>query len=192
VQKDQIVRIFTKIPTLTTERLTLRRLKPSDYRDMFEYACRPEVTKYLLWEPHNSSQRTYDYLAYLQTLYRKGDFYDWAVVTNDEKKMIGTCGFTTLDFNHNAAEVGYVLNPRYWGRGIATEAVSRVLDFAFRELNVRRVEAKYIIGNDASRRVMEKCGMTYEGTRRAAMFIKGSYRDIGYCSILSEEFIAKL
>ena len=192
MQKDQVTRIFQKIPTLTTMRLTLRRMKPSDYRDMFDYARREAVTKYLLWEPHTDPQRTYDYLAYLQTLYRKGEFYDWAVVTNDEKKMIGTCGFTSLDFNHNAAEIGYVLNPDYWGNGIATEAVRRVLDFAFRELNVRRVEAKYIIGNDASRRVMEKCGMTYEGTRRASMFIKGSYRDIGYCSILSEEFIAGL
>ena len=189
MQKDQIVRIFTKIPTLTTERLTLRRLKPSDYRDMFEYACRPEVTKYLLWEPHNSSQRTYDYLAYLQTLYRKRDFYDWAVVTNDEKKMIGTCGFTTLDFSHNAAEVGYVLNPRYWGRGIATEAVRRVLDFAFRELNVRRVEAKYIIGNDASRRVMEKCGFTYEGTlRRAYRMYDNNLREVRCYSMLREEY----
>ncbi len=166
-------------------------MKPSDARDMYEYARLPKVTEYLLWHPHKCIEQTMDYLHYIQASYRAGDFYDWAVVDNETKKMIGTCGFTRLDFNHNLAEVGYVLNPEYWGRGIAAEALRRVMDFAFMELNVHRVEAKYIVGNDSSRRVMEKCGMTFEGVQRASMYIKGQYRDIGICSILSDEYIAK-
>ena len=191
MKKENVYRLFSRIPTLETERLLLRRMKPSDSRDMFEYASRPEVTEYLLWEPHKTPRQTLDYLEYLQTRYRVGDFYDWAVVDKQKSKMIGTCGFTTLDFINNAAEVGYVLNPDYWGIGIAPEAVARVMNFAFMELNVHRVEAKYMIGNDRSRRVMEKCGMSFEGVRRSSMFVKGSYRDIGICSILSEEYISK-
>ena len=103
--------------------------------------------------------------------------------------MIGTCGFTALDFNHNVAEVGYVINPKYHNRGIATEALRRVMDFGFMELNAHRIEAKYMIGNDASRRVMEKCGMTFEGVRRSSMFVKGKYRDIGICSLISDEYM---
>ena len=156
---------------------------------MHEYSCLPKVTEYLLWEPHKCHDQTKDYLHYIQKCYRSGDFYDWAVVLNGEKKMIGTCGFTTLDFNHNCAEIGYVLNPKYWGQGIAAEAVRRVMDFGFMELNIHRIEAKYIIGNDSSRRVMEKCGMRFEGVRRSSMFIKGDYRDIGVCSILYDEYM---
>ena len=191
MKKETVYKLFSKIPTLETERLTLRRMKPSDSRDMFEYASKPEVTRYLLWEPHQNQRQTQDYLEYLQTRYRVGDFYDWALVDRERSKMIGTCGFTSLDFYNNSAEVGYVLNPEYWGRGIACEALCEVLKFAFMELNIHRVEAKYIVGNDRSRRVMEKCGMSFEGVRRSSMFIKGSYRDIGICSILSEEYINK-
>ncbi len=189
MQKDSVRRLFSKIPTLTTARLTLRKMSPRDHRDMYDYARRPEVTRYLLWEPHRNSDVTLDYLMYLQDEYRKGEFYDWAIVFNETKKMIGTCGFTSLDYQNNSAEIGYVLNPDFWGMGIAPEAVMRVIDFGFRELNVHRIEAKYIIGNQKSRRVMEKCGMSFEGTRRSSMFIKGEYRDIGYCSILADEYI---
>ncbi len=189
MKKSFIFDLFSRIPTLTTARLTLRRMKTSDWRDMYEYAHQEKVTKYLLWEPHKAPEQTQDYLRYLQAQYRAGDFYDWAVVLNDEKKMIGTCGFTSLDFVNNCAEVGYVLNPAYWGKGIAAEALRRVMDFGFMELNVHRIEAKYIVGNDNSRRVMEKCGMAFEGVRRSSMFIKGSYRDIGVCSIISDEYM---
>lgn len=189
MKKSYVCNLFKSIPTLTTARLTLRRLKTSDSHDMYEYSCDPDVTKFLLWEPHKCHDQTKDYLHYVQKCYRAGDFYDWAVVSNSDKKMIGTCGFTTLDFSNNSAEVGYVLNRKYWGQGIAAEALCRVLDFAFMELNVHRVEAKYIIGNDSSRRVMEKCGMSFEGVRRSSMFIKGDYRDIGVCSILYDEYM---
>ncbi len=189
MKKSSVFSLFSNIPTLTTERLTLRRMKPSDSDDMFEYARLSDVTEYLLWSPHKCREQTKDYLHYIQKSYRAGNFYDWAVVLNDEKKMIGTCGFTTLDFTHNVAEIGYVLNPRYWGRGIATEAVMRVMDFGFMELNAHRIEAKYMVGNDSSRRVMEKCGMTFEGVMRSSMFVKGKYRDIGICSIISDEYM---
>ena len=103
--------------------------------------------------------------------------------------MIGTCGFTRFDYENNAAEVGYVINPEYRGRGIAPEALARVLEFGFTELKLNRIEARYIVGNEVSRRVMEKCGMTYEGTARGRMLIKGVRHDIAYCSILKDEFL---
>lgn len=191
LKKETVYKIFGRIPTIETERLILRKMKPSDSRDMYEYSRLPEVTRYLLWEPHTNPSQTLDYLEYLQTRYRVGDFYDWAVVEKSRGKMIGTCGFTSLDFSNNAAEVGYVLNPAFWGKGLAPEALMRVMRFGFMELNVHRIEAKYMVENSRSRRVMEKCGMTFEGVRRSSMYVKGSYRDIGVCSILSDEYIRK-
>ncbi len=189
MNRAAIYKIFSSIPPLSTERLTLRRMKVSDWKDMYEYSKKECVTRYLLWDPHNTPEQTQDYLRYLQTRYRTGDFYDWAVVDRKSGKMIGTCGFASLDFHNNAAEVGYVLNPDYWGQGIAAEALQAVLKFGFMELNIHRIEAKYIIGNDPSRRVMEKCGMSFEGVKRSSMYIKGEYRDIGICSIISDEYI---
>ena len=176
------------MPTLATERLILRKMSPSDAEDMFEYACREDVTKYLLWSPHQSLVYTRRYLSYIAEKCRCGDFYDWAIVLRENGKMIGTCGFAKLDATNNLAEVGYVINPRYCGRNVATEAVQAVLDYGFSELGLRRIEARYMIGNSASRRVMEKCGMTFEGVYRDALLVKGNYETVGMCAILADEF----
>lgn len=189
--KSDAKRIFSKIPTLRTARLVLREMRAVDSYDMYEYASRSDVTKYLTWQPHPSRTYTREYLEFIGTKYREGEFFDWAVIWNGDgeykQKMIGTCGFTSFDFDNNSAEVGYVINPEYRGRGIAPEALSRVIEFGFSELGLCRIEARYMVGNEVSRHVMEKVGMTFEGIRRRALLVRGEYRDIGYCSILSNE-----
>ena len=179
MKKEAICRIFSHMPELQTERLILRRMRVSDAEDMHHYARRPEVTRYLLWSPHPDIYHTQDYLRYLATRYAAGTFYDWGVILKQNGRMIGTCGFTTIDCAHDAAEIGYVLNPDYHGMGIATEAVEAVLAFGFDKLLLHRIEARFMEGNDASLRVMEKVGMRFEGWRRESMLVKGSYRTIG-------------
>lgn len=188
MKRETVYRIFSHMPELETERLLLRRMRVDDADDMFAYAHRMDVTKYLTWAPHPDRVYTVEYLQYLASRYRVGDFYDWGVTLVESGRLIGTCGFTSFDFAHNSAQVGYVLNPNYWGQGLIPEALHAVMHFGFRELNLHRIEAHYIIGNDRSRRVMEKVGMVYEGTRRGAMRIKGIYRDIGVCAVLRDEF----
>ena len=102
--------------------------------------------------------------------------------------MIGTCGFTRIDEENSILEIGYVINPRFWGMGIATEAAERIIKFAFEELNINRIEAKFMFGNEASLAVMKNNGMKFEGYQREAMFIKGKYKTIGVASILKREY----
>jgi len=189
--KETVLHYFRNPPELATPRLLLRRLKKTDYHDMYEYAAREDVTRYLTWYPHPNAGYTLRYLSYISTRYRAGDFFDWAVIWKDNRKMIGTCGFTSFQFSHNSGEIGYVLNPDYWGRGIAAEAVHAVMRVGFIDLNLHRIEAKYMDGNTQSRRVMEKCGMTFEGMHRDAMIIKDQYTTVGICSILASDFIAR-
>ena len=188
MKKEAICRIFSRMPELQTERLILRRMLVTDAQDMYEYARRADVTRYLLWSPHPDIRHTREYLQYLTTRYAAGSFYDWAVVLTKNNRMIGTCGFTTIDCPHDAAEIGYVLNPDYHGMGIAPEAVEAVLAYGFDRLLLHRIEARFMEGNDASLRVMEKVGMRFEGFRRESMLVKGSYRTIGTCSILFDEY----
>jgi len=182
---------FRGDPRLETERLILRKLLPSDAADMYEYACRPETSRYLLWEPHPYYSYTVELTRYLQKEYHEGKFFDFAVVLKENGKMIGTAGFTSYDSKNSCAEVGYVFNPDYWGMGIAAEALSAILNFAFCELGFNRVEAKYIAENINSLRVMEKCDMSPEGVQRQKLFIKGQYRDIGICSVLKSEYLGE-
>lgn len=186
--KSQREKRFRHITTLVTPRLTLRKIALSDVSDVYEYAREESVTRYLLWSPHDSEGYTFEYLQNVQAAYRRGDFYDWGIEITETKKMIGTCGFTSFDHDHNRAEVGYVLNPAFWGNGYATEALRAVIAYGFRELEIERIEAHYMAENAPSRRVMEKCAMTYEGTLKRYMLVKGAYRDIGICAVLKEDY----
>lgn len=191
MKQEALLKIFSHIPELETERLLLRGMRVSDAPDMYDYAKRPEVTKYLLWSPHPDIAHTRRYLEYLAGRYRLGMFYDWAIIHKEDKRMIGTCGFVRFDCPHNAAEIGYVLNPDYHGRGLMPEAVRRVLSFGFSVLGLHRIEARYMVENTPSRHVMDKLGMTFEGVKRQSMLVKGTYRDIGTCAILANEFHAE-
>ena len=191
MNRESIMRIFRDPPTLSTDRLIMRKILRHDAADMYEYSRLDEVTEFLLWEPHPDKFHTARYLSYLQSRYRSGDFYDWAVVFKENDKMIGTCGFTRFNHEANSGEVGYVLNPDYWGKGIAPEAVKRVMRFGFYEIGLHRIEAKYMVGNERSCRVMQKLGMTPEGIARDSMFVKGKYVSVGTCAILRDEFIRK-
>lgn len=185
---EKLAEVFGDIPTIKTDRLILRGIKVGDCFDMFEYARLKEVTRFLTWSPHPDVEYTKEYLKTLSHHYKLGSFYDWAVIYAEQDKMIGTCGFTRFNLPNNSAEIGYVLNPEYRGRGIAAEAAKSVLRFGFEELGLNRIEARFMVGNDASKRVMEKLGMSYEGVARSSVFAKDSYRDVGCYSILKSEY----
>ena len=188
MKRQTVYHIFSHIPQLETDRLILRRMLQSDAEDMYDYAHRSDVTRHLTWDPHPNLLYTREYLAYVSAHYAAGDFYDWAVIDRESGRMIGTCGFTRFHCEADCAEIGYVIHPAFWGRGIATEAVGAVIRFGFQRLDLNRIEAKFMEGTEASRRVMEKNGMTFEGMLRQCMYIKGEYRNVGICSLLRREF----
>ena len=191
MERDEIVKVFRHIPTLETERLILRKMARWDAADMYEYASNPAVTRFLTWDVHPNVRFSANYLSYLQSKYRSGEFRDWAVTLRSTGKMIGTCGFSHFNFPAYAAEIGYVLNPAYWGNGVAVEAAACVIRFGFEYLELNRIEARCMTGNTQSRRVMEKLGMTYEGTIREGMFVKNRFISVEVCSILKKEFYDK-
>lgn len=187
MNKNDLTKIFRSPPVLQCRRLILRKIESGDTADMYDYSRREDVTRYLLWSPHPNLLYTKGYIHSLQHCYKQGIFYDWAIVL-PSGRMIGTVGFTKLDFTNNVGEIGYVLNPRYHGQGYATEAAAEVLRFGFERLGLHRIEAHYMAENAASRRVMERIGMRYEGMHRQSLRVKGAYRDIGICAITAPEY----
>lgn len=182
-------RFFRDLPTLHTERLTLRRMIPHDAGDMYAYSRDPEVARYMLWEAHQSLRDSQNFLRFVQERYSRGDPAAWGLVERESGAFIGSCGLQENWIpEHSRAEIGYVLSREHWGRGLMTEAVSAVIRVAFERLGLNRVEARCIAGNEASMRVLEKAGMSYEGTSRSSHFVKGEFRDLHHYSILSADF----
>lgn len=121
--------------------------------------------------------------------------FNYMMIQRVDNQLVGGCGFS-LNLQHESAEIGYWVGKPYWGNGYATEATRRLIEFCFSELQLNRVQASYFVGNRASRRVMEKAGMRYEGTLRQAMIrdipAKNHrvYHDVGYCAILRSDWEA--
>lgn len=182
-------KLFAKMPELETDRLKFRAIKKSDLKDIHEYSSNPKTSEYLLWEPHKTVEYTRKFIDIVLAKYKLGEYHDWAIVLKENKKMIGTCGFTRIDEQNSTAEIGYVLNPDYWGYGLATEAAKKIVDFAFNILNMNRVEARFMFGNEASLNVMDKLGMKLEGYQRETLYVKGRFRTVGIASILKREYI---
>ena len=180
--------LLADLPNIETERLLLRKITLDDAADIFEYASDPEVSIFMSWEPHQSIQETYDYLARAMRRYDEHNPGPWAIVHKRDAKMIGTCSYSSWARAHHCAEVGYVLNRRYWGQGYMAEAVRAIIAFGFRELGMNRIQARCDVPNIGSARVMEKVGMSFEGVLRQQLFEKGTFRDIKIYSILRSEW----
>lgn len=176
---------FLQMPEIETERLLLRKIKIKDAQDMYEYAKNPNVSKYLTWSAHESLSYTKKYIKFLSKKYIKGEYFDWGIELKQTGKFIGTCGFSVFDSANRKAEIGYVLNPAYHNNGYATEAVLKIIDFTFNELNFHRIEARCILENAASSRVLEKCGLILEGICKDELFLKNEYKTIKHYAIIN-------
>lgn len=154
---------------LTTERLILRPWDEDDYEDLYEYARSELVGPYAGWTPHENEDESRAVITMFQA---EEDVY--AIVLKAENKVIGSIGlhFRTPDVNdtsQNQREIGFVLNPAYWGRGIVPEAVERILEYGFHELGLDLIWCGHFDFNEKSRRVVEKCGFHFRFQKKTRL-----------------------
>lgn len=154
-----------RLPTLYTERLIIRPLSILDADDMYEYAKTIYVGPMAGWPPHTSIQDTMNVIKAMSTIKTPYELGTWAIVLKENGKMIGTIELYN-HFIHFKAELGYSVNPAYWGNGYATEAATEVITYGFEYLNLKRIEAGTFLDNYSSQRVCEKLGFVKEGIAR--------------------------
>ena len=172
---------------IETERLLLRGWQTEDAADLFAYAKNPNVGPHGGWKPHESLEES---MGILQTLFL--DKYEcWAMVLKENNKVIGTIGYEE-DIKRpeiSCKELGYGLGEAYWGRGLMTEAAKAVISFGFRDMALELISVYRNPLNERSKRVIDKCGFTYEGTlRQANKIYDGSIRDVACYSMTKEEY----
>ncbi len=172
----KIRRQFKKAIPIETERLNIRYVSQSDAYDMYEYSSIDEVCRYLLWSPHLNIAATEGYIEFLEKRYLRGLYADWAVELKENGKMIGTCGFASIDSEENSCEIGYVLSPYYRKKGYMTEAVEAVLALSFKELGFEKVKLRIIRENTDSIKLAERLGFTRDPYGEYPLEIKGETR----------------
>ncbi len=148
---------------LETERLTLRPWKNEDLQNLYDYASDEVVGPMAGWEPHKSIEES---KTILDMFIDEKKTFALALKSND--KAIGSLGLeiprTDLGEKYRnlyGREIGYVLSREYWGMGLMTEAVTKVINYYFSELNMDFLQICHNVINERSKRVIEKTGFNY-------------------------------
>ena len=179
--------------TITTDRLILRRFEYSDDDSMLKNWIADEKIQSMYSEPvYSTKEEVKELLDKYIGSYERPDYYRWAVIEKASGECIGQIAYFLVDSKNHFAEIEYCIGAEFQCRGYATEATKAVIAFGFDRINLHKVQICTKTINKPSRRVIEKCGFTYEGTLRDYFFMNGEYVGRHYFSILREEYEAKL
>ena len=172
--------------TLETDRLILRPFTLDDAEGLYAYASHPEVGPPAGWAPHKDPAES---RRVIETIFLPADTL--AVVRKADGRLIGSAGFVgkhRTELGEPSEEVGYSLARDCWGQGLIPEAVEAILRHAFGELGYAAIWAAYYDGNRKSKRVMQKCGMTYRLSRTEAVEQLGETRLAHYFAVTKREW----
>lgn len=169
---------------LETERLILRPFQAKDVESVFQnWTSDEKVTTYLTWSTHQTLQETEDYIHFCLQSYSQEKSYRWIIELKETQQVIGDISVVSLDERVQAAELGWVLGSKWWGQGYMPEALEAVNRYLLEEVGCLRITAVHDSENRPSGRVMQKVGMTYEGTLRQGCSKQSWY--CGYCHLLT-------
>ena len=178
---------------IETARLTLRPFRLDDLDEVYAYQSRPEVVRYLYWEPRDRAE-VEEYLeGKLQAtaLEEEGDGLVLAVVWREVGRLAGQVSLKWLSREHRQGEVGFIFNPAYQGRGLATEAAEVVLRLGFDGLGLHRIVGLCDARNRASAGLMERLGMRREAHFVHSEVFKGEWGDELVYAMLDHEWKAR-
>ena len=177
--------------TIETERLILRKARPQDAQAMFDnWASDDNVTKFMTWQTYTAIEEAHWRISYLVGEYANDNCYEWFIDLKEIGQPIGSIGAVRVEDDVQLAHIGYCIGSRWWGKGMMPEALAAVMKFFFEQVGVNHVEACYDVNNPNSGRVMQKCGMKYEGTLRQSGWNNQGINDRAFYGILRDEYFA--
>lgn len=178
--------------SLTTDRLILRPFTMNDLEAVHRnWETDEKVTEFLRWQNAADLSETEAVLRGWIAAYSEKTFYQWAIVPSALNEPIGTISAVGMNDRISMIHIGYCIGSRWWRKGYTSEALNRVIAFFFEEVHANRIECQHDPDNPNSGRVMQKCGMTYEGTLRQADWNNRGIVDACMYSILAQDYFKR-
>jgi RimJ/RimL family protein N-acetyltransferase len=176
--------------TIETTRLRLRHFQDADCALFMAYRNDPQVARYQSWEGITEAEAR----AFIQEVkeiqpWVPGEYFQIAIELKETGLLVGDCAMKIDEDDERQAEIGFTLARTYQGRGIASEAVSCVLEYAFASLGLHRVIAITDCENAASVALLERLGLRREGHFHQNVWFKGKWGDEYLYAILHEEWL---
>lgn len=177
---------------LVGDRIILRKLKPSDCKDIYQNVKDREIAMWTLNIPHPYPKngapkfiRNENYKIKERTGYTLG------IVFKKENKVVGLISLLNINHKNKNAELGYWIGKKYWGLGLMNEAVKLILNFTFKKIKLHRIYANLFEENIASMKVLRKAGFKLEGRERESRFRHGKWHNVLNYGILRFELLRK-
>jgi len=181
---------FTAFPTLETDRLLLRAATLEDAITLKHIRTNPDVMRYMDSDPHYELQTSKNFISYNLEAYENKKVIYWMLEEKSSCTAIGDFSFWKIDEKHHRAEIGYTLNPDYWGKGYMKEAMLALFSFGFKDLNLHSLEANINPKNENSKNILLKLGFQKEAYFRESFFYNGTYLDSEIYCLLEKDFVS--
>jgi RimJ/RimL family protein N-acetyltransferase len=172
-----------------TERLALRPYSLDDYDAFHDLHGRDDVARYLPWETRDpeASRKALERHR-TPVLEKDGDGITLAGFDKESGRLVGEFVLFLRSVEHRGGEVGYVLHPDFWGRGLATEGARAMLEIGFGLMGMHRIIARIDARNTGSAKVLERLGMRREALLVKNEWFKGEWGDEADYALLEEEW----
>ncbi|CAN5590713.1 GNAT family N-acetyltransferase [soil metagenome] len=177
-----------QLPTIATERLRLRALTEVDVPTLFAIFGDPEVCRYWSNPPLKDLSAAQALLRQIQKGFEDRSLFQWGITDARSGDLVGTCTLAALSPQHRRSEIGFALAREVWGRGYLTEALPALVDFAFTDLDLHRLEADVDPRNERSIRLLERTGFRLEGHLRERYLMMGEVQDALMYGLLRTEW----
>ena len=169
---------FSPFPEIETQRLLLRRITKDDIPEIFILRSNDNVMKYIDRPRALSLDDATIFFEKINEGIETNDGITWGITLKENPKvLIGSIGYWRLMKEHYRAEIGYMLHPDFWQKGIMKEALTCLIDYAFTSMNLHSIEANLNSGNMASAKLLEATGFVKEAHFKEDFFFDGSFRD---------------
>ena len=177
---------FDPFPVLQTDRLILRAIGRADVEDLFMFRGNTQAMKYIGKPVLTNIGEVQGLIEGYQEHVRLNRGIIWGITLKKKHRLIGTIGFHRIEVENSRAEIGYILRPDYWQKGIMHEALDRVIEYGFEELHFHSLEARIHPDNLASAGILLKNGFVKEAYFKEAFYADGQFQDTEVYSRLSE------
>lgn len=179
---------FTPFPTLTTNRLTLRRIVASDAQQCFNLRNSATVMKYIDRPMAHKIEDAWEWIKKVDDGINNNQLICWAISLKEDPTLIGTISYHRIIKEHHRAEIGYMLHPLHWRKGLLTEAAREVIEYGFRELKLHSIEANVNPLNKASMALLKKFHFVLEAHFHEDFYFNGKFLDSYIFSLLERHY----
>jgi len=176
---------FDPFPILTTERLVLRRLSVDDGPEIFHHRSDPALNEYLDRVPCASIDVAVAFIRMVNAAIDENNNVTWGITLKGHDPIIGTIAIWRIQKEHHRGEIGYVITNEHQGKGLMSEAMAAVIDYAFSVIKLHSLEANINPANTPSKALLERNGFIREAYFRENYHHQGRFFDSAIYSLLT-------